>query len=78
MGIQGVNLDVVRGVKERIVISESHIDDPSPFVDGILNKGSDKMSVVLDFVNLPDDVVAKAQSVQYFIKAWKASACRKK
>jgi hypothetical protein len=78
VGIKQIDLDMFRRLEQSVVVGEPHIDNPSLFLDGILDKGKNEVAVVFYLINLPDDVIAKAQSVQYFIKAWKTSACGKR
>jgi hypothetical protein len=78
VGVQGVNLDMLRRFKERFMISELHIHDSSSFCNGIVDKGKDKVTVVFDLVNLPDYVVPETETVEYFIEACQACACRKR
>jgi hypothetical protein len=67
-----------RRLKERIMVGEPHVDDPPLLPDGILDKGKKKVAVVFYLVNLPDYVVSEAETVEYLVKARKASACGKR
>jgi len=77
VGIKRINLDIFRRLEQSVVVSEPHIDNPSLFLDGILDKGKNEVAVVFYLVNLPNYVVSEAESVEYLIKARKASACWK-
>jgi hypothetical protein len=68
---------MIRRLKKRVMIGKSHINDPSCLCNGFVDKGKDKVTIVIDLVNLPDYVVSETETVEYLIKAGQSCACGK-
>ncbi len=78
VSVQGIYFDTVRRFEERSMVGESHIDDFPSLCNGILDKGKDKVMIVINLVNLPDYVVSQPETIEDLIKAGQTCACGKR
>jgi len=61
-------------LQQRLVVAELDVDQPPPVGPGLRDVGVDHLLVVEHRVDLPDDVVAEAETVDHLIESRRAGA----
>ena len=69
VGIEIVNGYAFARLYEGLMFGKSHIDELMAVFDGLFNIGVNESAVIVDAFDLPDDVIAFLQVVEYRIQS---------